>query len=88
MMLDCRALAEILELEDLADLDLAILLGTGWGTAFIHSTSLLLRLRLDDPVTGHQLLGSGEGTIDHRPLSPVKRNARALALGCRPLPPA
>ena len=76
-MVDRRALAEILQLEELADLDLAVLIVRV--RAALHPLDRLgLVLHLDDPVAGDQLLGLGERPVDHAALAALEADARAL----------
>src|ERR1044072_7494500 len=77
VVIDCRALAEVLELEELAQLDLAVLVV--WVGAGHHPfDGLCLRLDLDDPVAGDQFLGFGKRPVDHAALAAGKADARAL----------
>src|SRR5581483_1094334 len=67
--LDRIAGAEIFQLEQLADLDLAFLaVARGIGEAFRPLDRLLPRLRLDARVAGDEFLGLGEGPVDERAL--------------------
>src|SRR6266487_1781155 len=56
--------AEVLGLEDLADLDVAVL-REGVGAALDPRDRLLLRLYLPEPEAGDQLLRLGERAVDH-----------------------
>src|SRR5436305_13545303 len=74
--------AEVLRLEDLADLDLLVL----ERGALEPLDRLVLRLHPPDPVAGDQLLGLGEGAVDHgrlavRELDPRAFRARLEAVG-------
>src|SRR5690606_3763656 len=74
-------LAEVLDLEHLPDLDLAIV----EGDALDPLDRLLLRLDLDQPEPGDQLLRLGEGPVDDGPGVPVEPHARAPRAGVEPL---
>src|SRR5438046_4627249 len=69
--------AEVLRLEDLADLDLGIL-PHRIGAALDPFDRLFLRLHLPDPEAGDQLLGLGEGPVDDGALGSREPDARAL----------
>ena len=92
MVLDGVALAEVLQLEQLADLDLALLVV--WiGAALDPRDAFRERLALQDPVAGNQFLGLRERTVDDgalgigvAELAGGETDARALGDGCRPLP--
>src|SRR6185369_508963 len=61
-------LAEVLRLEDLANFDLARFVV--WvGAALDPLHRLLEGAHLHQPVAGDQLLGLGEGAVDHGPLA-------------------
>src|SRR5690606_7232940 len=74
-------LAEVLDLEHLPDLDLTIV----EGDALDPLDRLLLRLDLDQPEPGDQLLRLGEGPVDDGPVLPVEAHARAPRAGVEPL---
>src|SRR6202040_2385659 len=64
-VLDRRAWTEIIELEQLAKLDLAFrTVAVRRGAALGPVDRLLLRVDLDQPVTGDQLLRLGERSVD------------------------
>src|SRR5215831_19767250 len=67
VMIDRRALAEVYQLEHLADLDLAVLF-VGIGAAPDPFDRLCERFALQDPVAGDQLLGLRERPVNHRAL--------------------
>src|SRR3972149_3047317 len=81
VLFDGLAWAEILELKDLANLDLALLEGDtlGPGEGFVP------RLRLDQPEAGDELLRLGEGTVDDGALRSREPDARALRARLEPL---
>src|SRR5262245_8332514 len=64
VVVDGRALAEVLQLEQLADLDLAVAV-VRLGAALDPLDRLGLVAHLDDPVAGDQLLGLREWAVDH-----------------------
>src|SRR4249919_2917797 len=74
-------LAEVLGLEDLADFDRARLV-VRVGAALDPLHRLLEGAHLHQPVAGDQLLGLGEGAVDHGPLA-VAAEADPHALGGR-----
>src|SRR4249919_144002 len=76
-----QLLAEVLGLEDLADFDLARLV-VRVGAALDPLHRLLEGAHLHQPVAGDQLLGLGEGPVDHGPLA-VAAEADPGALGGR-----
>src|SRR5438034_11234911 len=83
VMIDRGALAEILHLEELADLDFAVPLVRV--RAALHPLDRLgLVLHLDDPVAGDQLLGLGEWPVDHAALAAFEADARALRARLQP----
>src|SRR5918996_4092422 len=61
--LGCKAVAEVLGLEHLADLDLG-LAGHGIGATLRPCDRLVQGTRLDEPEAGDQLV-CGEGPVDH-----------------------
>src|SRR2546422_3087809 len=68
-LIDRLARSEVLQLEQLAKLDLAFLaFAVGSGGALGPLDRLFLRLDLDQPVTRDQLLRLREGPVDHRAL--------------------
>jgi hypothetical protein len=67
VVLNRFAAAEVVQLEELADLDLALLI-VGIGTALNPLDRFFLRLALQEPVARDQLLRFGQGTIDYRAL--------------------
>src|SRR3972149_8176167 len=81
VLFDGLAWAEILELKDLANLDLALLEGDalGPGECFVP------RLRLGPPEAGDELLRLGEGTVDDGALRSREPDARALRARLEPL---
>src|SRR5262249_20759072 len=83
VVLDRLAGPEILELEKLADLDLAVAL-VRIGAALDPLDCLCERLDLEDPIAGDQLLGLGEWAIDHGALCPGVPDARALRARLEP----
>src|SRR5262249_9100389 len=83
VMLDRIARREILELEELADLDLAVAL-VRIGAALDPLDRLLQRLDLEDPVAGDQLLGLGERPVDDGALGAGEAYARALGARLQP----
>src|SRR5205823_2033840 len=72
------AWAEVVQLEELADLDFAFL-AVGSRGALGPLDSLLPRLHLDDPVSGDEFLGLGKGAVNHR--GPASRELDTGALG-------
>src|SRR5215217_5999884 len=82
-MVDRRAVAEILQLEELAELDLAVPL-IRIGAALHPLDRLGLVLDLDDPVAGDQLLGLGEWPVDHGALAAFETDARTLRARLQP----
>src|SRR5688572_12767706 len=76
--------AEVLALEDLADLDLGLGAGHRVGATLDPLDGLFLRLHLPQPVAGDQLFGLGEWAVDDG--APVARepHARALAAWLQP----
>src|SRR5215475_9893197 len=84
MLLDCLALAEVLKLKHLADLDLALPL-VRVGAAFDQLDRFLLGLDLEDPVAGDQLLGFCERAVDHGALVTREPDTRALPSSIRPV---
>src|SRR5262249_10262138 len=78
--LDVGAGAEVVEVIELAHLDLAILAG-GIGEESRPRDRLLARLALDQRVAGDQLLRFGEGAVDHG--ARVTAVADAPSLGAR-----
>src|SRR5271156_2050526 len=81
--IDRLARGEILQLEELAELDLAFrALAMGSRGALGPFDCFLLRLHLDQPISGDQPVGLGEGPLDHRALSP-RREFEARALRAR-----
>src|SRR6185437_16909564 len=72
--------AEVLGLEDLAQLDLAFLAGKGARAALEPVHGFLSGLHLPDPEARDKLLRLGEGTVHHRALV-VARELHARALG-------
>ena len=77
-------LAEVLRLEHLADLDLALAL-VGVGAALDPLDRLVQRLHLNQPEAGDQLLGLREGTVDHVAVLAAELDPRALRAGLQPL---
>src|SRR3989304_7274173 len=75
------ARAEGLELEDLANLDVALLKRD----ALRPLDSLVPRRRLDEPEARDELLGLRKWTIDHGPLRPGVPDAGSLRGGLEPL---
>src|SRR4051794_10242348 len=75
-----ECLAEVLGLEDLTELDrrALALTRTGPGHALHPLDRLLLRLHLDDPEAGDQLLGLGERPVSHGGLAVGEPDPRAL----------
>src|SRR5687767_13615886 len=69
--------AEVLRLEYLANLDLGIA-GHRVRTALDPLDRFFLRLHLEQPESGYQLLGLGERTIDHGPLVTREPHTRTL----------
>src|ERR1043166_9428271 len=83
VVIDRRALAEVLQLEELPDLDLAVLVVRV--RAALHPLDRLgLVLHLDDPVAGDQLLGLGKRSIDHRALAALEADARSFRARLQP----
>src|SRR5262245_5751985 len=79
------AVAEVLELEDLAHFDLAgAAVDRGVREASRPFERFVARARLDDRVAGDQFLALGEGAIDHAALSTVVAHAPALRAGLQP----
>src|SRR3954471_14639080 len=78
-------LAEVVGLEDLADLDLG-LRALGVGNALDPLDRLLLRLGLDQPEAGDQLLRLGERAVDHGALGARELDPRSLRARLEPLP--
>src|SRR6266571_4206680 len=76
--------AEVLRLEHLADLDLGIL-PHRIGAALDPFDRFFLRLHLPYPETRDQLLGLGEGPVDHGTLRSREPDARALRARVQPL---
>src|SRR2546422_244158 len=76
--------AEIRRLEDLANFDLG-LRASGIGAALDPFDRFLLRLHLNQPEAGDQLLRLGEGPVDHGPLRSGELDARALGARLEPL---
>src|SRR5262245_44283233 len=71
--------SEVVQLEQLANLDLAFgSLAVGSGRALRPFDRLLLRLHLDQPVAGDQFLRLGEGPVDDGALPSGELDARAL----------
>src|SRR5712691_6934106 len=66
--------AEVVRLEHLPNLDLALL----ERSALEPRDRLVLRLHLPQPEAGDELLGLGERSVDHGPLRSFKPHARAL----------
>src|SRR5262245_53397042 len=62
--LGCERLTKIVHLEDWSDFDFARF-GMGIGAAFQPVDGFLHRFHLPKPVTGDQLLGLREWTVDH-----------------------
>src|SRR5258707_15267998 len=75
--------SEILRLEYLADLDFGVTFERV-GAALDPVDRLFLRFHLPDPEAGNQLLGLGEGTVDHRALRSREADARALRARLQP----
>src|ERR1700722_20783965 len=69
--------AEITRFEQLANLDLEILM-SGIGAALDPFDRFFLGFHLPDPEAGDQLLGLGERAIDHGLLASGELDARAL----------
>jgi len=82
--LDCFAGTEVLELEDLPDLDLAVL-GMRIRAALDPFDRLGLRLHLDDTIAGDQLLRFREGAVDYGPLVPENLIRAPFELAWSPL---
>src|SRR2546425_6406291 len=76
---ECRT--EVLGLEDLPNLDLALL----EGSALEPFDRLGLRRHLPDPEAGDEFLRLGERPVDHRPLVSREPHARALRARLEPL---
>src|SRR5262249_7174378 len=77
--------SEVLELEQLAKLDLSFpSFAMGSGNALGPFDRLFPRLHLDQPVSGDQLLRLGEGPVDHRALSSGELDARPLRARLEP----
>src|SRR5437773_1333034 len=75
-------ITEIVRLEHLANLHFTFL----ERGPFQPLDGLAERLHLPQPETGDQLLGLGEGAVDHRPLAAGEPDARALGARLQPLP--
>src|ERR1700730_17935326 len=76
---DRFARSEILQLEKLANFDLAFLaFAVGIGDSLSPFDRLLLRFHIDDPVARDQLFGLGTRPVDHRSLRSRELDARAL----------
>src|SRR5262245_49399791 len=71
---------EVLRLEDLADLEHGLGAG-GVGAALGPLDGLLHRAHLPQPEAGDQLLGLGEGAVDHRPLVAGEAHPRSPGAG-------
>src|SRR5690606_16375939 len=76
-----RIHGKILELEERPDLDLAL---TEW-RLLEPGHRFFLRLGLNDPEPGNQLLGFREGTVDHLELPVRVAHARSLGARLQPL---
>ena len=86
MVLDSLASAEVVQLEQLPDLDFAILV-MGVGAALDPLDRFRKRLTLQDPVARYQFLGLREvGPSITLRLSPENLTRAPLELGCNPLP--
>ena len=72
---------EVVHLEKLADLDFAFLAFVGSGDALGPFDRLFPGLHLNDPVSGDEFLGLGEGAVDDGALD--SRELDAGALGAR-----
>src|SRR3989304_4843901 len=81
VVFDRLARTEVLQLEYLANLDLAFLEGDALGPF----DRLFLRLHLNQPETGDELLRLGEGSIDHGALRSREPDACALRARVEPL---
>src|SRR4030095_16293871 len=69
--------AEILRLEDLANLDVGFDARERVGCTLDPVDRLLPGLHLENPEAGNELIGLGEGTVDHRALVAPQRTSRA-----------
>src|SRR6267143_6054621 len=76
--------AEVRRLEHLANLDLGLRAREGIGAAPHPFDRLLLRLHLNQPEPGDQLLRLGEGPVDDAPLPSGEPDARALRARVQP----
>src|ERR1700687_467367 len=74
------ARSEVGRLEHLPDLHLGVL----EGGALEPFDRLILGLHLPQPEPGDELLGLGEGSVDHGPLPLLELDARALRAGLEP----
>src|SRR5215471_1256403 len=83
VMLDRGARPEVLELEELADFDLALAL-MRIGAALDPFDRLGERPHLEDPVAGNQLLRLGERSVEHGALRSGKAHARTLRARLQP----
>ena len=78
--------AEILQFEQLANFDLALLaVDGGIGHPPSPIEGLLARLHLNDGVAGDDLLGFGEGAVDDRALVAGELDAESLGAGLQPI---
>src|SRR5215218_284910 len=80
-LFDRRALTELLQLEQLAQLDLPFGLGLTAGLKrepLGPFDGLAHRLHLEDPVAGDDLLGLAEGAVDHGALAAGELDPNAL----------
>src|SRR5215471_15962790 len=84
-LIDRLAGTQVVQLEELANLDLALRsLPVRGGRALGPFDRLFPRLDLDQPVAGDQLLGLGERAVDHGALPSGEPHARALRAGLEP----
>ena len=80
-VIDAVVLAEVLQLEHLPDFDLAIDERRAAGPL----DGLFLRLRLDEPEAGDELLGFRERPVHDGRLAALERDTRALRAGLQAL---
>src|SRR6266705_3266091 len=86
MVFDRLARTEVLQLEQLANLDLAFCsFAMGSGDALGPVDRLFPRLHLDQPVAGDQLLRLGERPVDHGAFAPGELDPRALGARLEPV---
>src|SRR5271166_2855158 len=82
---DIRAPTEVLQLEELAKLDLAFsCFAVRSGGAPGPFDRFFPRLHLDQPISGNQLLGLRKGPLDDRSLASREFDARALRARLEP----